>query len=322
MEPRTSETYEELYRKTIELYQEQQYAQAYDVLTEEGARFHDHTQDVLYLRSCMAARTGRPDLAISLIEESLDRGNWYSERIMRQSPSWQELQGRPEFERLVELNKAKEDELAGRPQTLILAPSECSEEQPCPLFLALHGNTQSGKSALDGWRDVVDEGWALAAVQSGQMGGKGWHIWDDQDVAMREVASEYEKLRQRADLDHKRVIVAGFSLGGETALRIALSGVVPVKGFVLLGPGGPTMDEAQGWQPLIEQAQGRNLRGYIFMGENEDPQAHEGARATVKMLNEGGIPCELATVPGIGHVYPDDFGPSLRGALSFVERQG
>src|SRR5213594_3506800 len=59
-------------------------------------------------RRCAPGRVGRPELGIRLIEEALDKGFFYGERTMRDSPSWEPLQGTPEFERLVEICKARQ----------------------------------------------------------------------------------------------------------------------------------------------------------------------------------------------------------------------
>jgi dienelactone hydrolase len=164
-------------------------------------------------------------------------------------------------------------------------------------------------------------GWALAAVQSSQMTGSVNFIWDDQEKALRELGEHYARLVSGHSVDPKRVVLAGFSMGGETALRAALVGTVPVVGFVLLGPGGPGIDAPEDWSPLIERATGRGMRGYVLLGEADGTIPHDAIRRIVEMLNEGGIPTELEVVPGVRHEYPADFADYARRALEFVEGQ-
>ena len=112
-------------------------------------------------------------------------------------------------------------------------------------------------------------------------------------------------------------------LGGETALRAALSGMVPVRGFILLGPGGPTIDTPEAWRrsapTLIRQGAERNLRGYVLLGEEDAGVPHDAIRALVELLNANGIPCHLEILPGLAHEYPPDPGPVLSRALGFIE---
>lgn len=319
------ETYEELNAEVMRLYQGGQFVEVYDLLTAEGDRFHgpEEVHMIHYLRSCMAARTNRPELAISLIQESFDRGEWFGEQLLRRTPSYAPLQGMTEFERLVEAGKAKQAEASTTSHLLVLEPEGgCQAEQACPTIVALHGNTHTGQSALDGWRPIVEAGWLLAAVQSSVAVSNNRYIWDDQDQALRDVETQFNKLRERYNLDPGRLIIAGFSLGGATALRVALTSTIPTTGFILLGPGGEMMDEPESWRPLIEEASGRGLRGYILLGEREEEGALEAVDTTVKLLNEGGIPCGFEVIPDIGHQYPADFGPTIARALAFVEQPG
>ena len=294
----------------------------YDLLTAEGGRFTDPAQayEVLYLRSCMAARTERPELALSLIRESLDRGLWYGEEVLRMSPSWKSLQGNPQFEKLAEESLAMAKEAYVGPQMEVVEPEGgCLPMNPCPVVMALHGNGSNLAQTLRGWRPALDMGWALAAVQSSQMAGPTTFIWDNQETSLRELGAHYAVLVSSHSVDPKRVVLAGFSMGGETALRAALVGTVPVTGFVLLGPGGPGIDAPEGWAPLIEKAAGRGLRGYVLLGEADDSIPHDAIRRIVEMLNEGGIATELEVIPGVRHDYPPDFDQYARRALAFVE---
>lgn len=317
------QTFDELNTEAMRLYQQGQFAETYDLLTTEGERFTapDASYMTLYLRSCMAARIGKPDLAIDLIQESFDRGEWYGEQLLRQSPSYAPLQGMPEFERLVAIGRAKQAEASAPREPLVLEPEGgCTSEQACPTIFALHGNTERAQSALDGWRAIVEQGWLLAAAHSSQVSSYNRHVWDDQDAALRDVEAQFGQLRERYNIDPDRLIVAGFSMGGATALHAALIGTIPATGFILLGPGGGFMLEPESWRPLIAQAAGKGLRGYVLLGEHDQDLA-EAAQATVDLLNEGGIPCGFEVIPSIGHAYPADFGPIISRALAFVEQR-
>lgn len=317
----SSRTYEEFNTEVMQFYREQAFDKALDLLTREGDRFPEEEANILYLRSCMAARVGQNDLAIQVLDDALDKGLWWSEFVMRETPSWKPLQGMPAFEHLVEVFKAKEEEAQTDASYITREPEGgCSDERPCPVLVALHGNLDNAGTALHGWRALASMGWLLAAVQSSQVMAANGYVWNDQDVAVRDIKEQFAKLSKQYTIDTQQIIVAGFSLGGETALRVALTGAIPVRGFILLGPGGPTVDEPEGWLPLIEQAQGSGLRGYILIGEEDRGIEQEAIRTLVKMLNEHNIPCELELLPNLRHEYPPDFAPSLSRGLAFILR--
>ncbi len=271
----------------------------------------------------MAARIGRNDHAIDLLREAGSKGIWYGEAIMRQSPSWQPLQGLPAFEEMAALFKQREKEAYVGPIMLVEEPvGGCSPDKPCPTLLTLHGNGGNARLSLQGWRGASEMGWLQASLQSSLVRASDSFVWDDQDVVLPEIAAHYTDLSTRYNIDKDRVILAGFSMGGETALRATLSGAIPVEGFILLGPGGPTVDEPDQFLPMMQEAQssGRSLRGYVFLGEQDDLIIHDAVRKLVILLNENNIPCHLESVPTIAHEYPDDFAPYIARAIAFIEQ--
>jgi dienelactone hydrolase len=314
----TTRTFDDLQDETMRLYQAGDYAATLALLIREGDQFPDEGAWVLYMRACMAARLGQPAETVRLLDEALDRGYWFGEVVMRQSPSFLPLQGDPEFERVAALNIARADDAHAEPLLLVREPDGGCADQPCPALLALHGNGADGPSAVRGWGPLVARGWLLAALQSSQIAGQDQFVWDDQETALRETADHYAALQAQYRLDPARTLVAGFSMGGETALRVALSGTIPVPGFILLGPGGPAIDTPDAWLPLITQHGAGGLRGYVILGEDDNGVPHDAIRAIVALLNAHGIPCGLEMVPGVRHAYPPDFGPILDRALAFV----
>lgn len=313
-------TFEDVYEDTMRHYGAQEFEQALDVLTREGDAFPEEAHQVLYLRSCLAARTGQTELSLSLIQEALDKGLWYNRQMMRESPSWKVLQGLPEFEQMVEVCAVREDEAHGEPELFVTEPTGGFQEgQTYPLFLTLHGNMSNAQQALRGWHRVVDEGWILAAAQSSQVTTANMYIWDNQETAMRELEAHYKRLCAEYPVDTEKVLVVGFSMGGETALRAVLSGIIPARGFILLGPGGPTVDQPEAWLPTLGEGRARGTRGYILMGDADGIIEPEELRKLTRLLASYGIPCEIEVLPGLRHEYPRDFAVVQR-ALDFVMR--
>jgi predicted esterase len=319
----TDDSYQLLDARVMELYREQNYAEALDLLTAEGPRYPGHETDVSYMRSCLAARTGDYGLAVEILEQALEQGTWFGEMLLRRSPSWQPLQGRPDFERVAAACLERQHaEQAGRPPARYSALIPEGGTPPYRSIVALHGNGENPRKALDGWRAVTGDGWLLAAIESSQIIQSDGYVWDDTEVALREIREQYAALAADHELSADDLVIAGFSMGGHTALQVALSGTIPARAFILLGPGGPDPgeDDPVSWLPLIQEARSRGvrLRGYLLAGQDDEITQVETQRRLAGFLTEQGIPCGFEAVPGVAHAYPLDFGPIIARALAFV----
>ncbi len=317
----TVRSYDTLNAQGMMLYSEGKYAEALDLLTREGGAFPEHDAEIAYLRSCMAARIGKPELAVAILEEALQHGHWYGEQIMRYSPSWLALQGTPAFERVAAI--CKEREAAEHPESRVFVREPeggMQAGQRYPLLIALHGNTDSATHALDGWQAVTSVGWMLAAIQSSQMSGSQSYGWFDVDLAIREITEQYARLCEQYAIDTERVVLAGFSMGGELALRLSVEGTIPARGFVLLGPA-ITAETTAGRLPLIQEGAARGLRGYVLLGTEDVNVPQDEIRAVVALLNGHSIPCGIEEIPDLGHSYPAENAPLLQRALAFIEEE-
>lgn len=312
----TFTTYEDLFDTAMALASEQKYNEALDLLTSEGGQFPQHASMLLYLRSCMAARANIPEHAIQILSEAVERGFWYGVETMRQSPSWLPLQGDPEFERLAEMCIARQMDAVQDPKIYTLAPDT---DAPMPVFFALHGNGDNSLNTLYGWNTVIDLGWLLVAPQSAQAESSDGYVWTEQTIALRQLVKQYEDLRQEYLLEEQRVVGAGFSMGCEIILRLALTGPVPMRGFVLLAPSGPKINDPEEWLPEIRESDGRNLRGYVLVGAKDDTISHENIYKLVALLNHYNIPCQIEMLPELRHTYPHDARPVIERALAFIE---
>jgi len=187
--------------------------------------------------------------------------------------------------------------------------------------LALHGNGGNARDALAGWHPVVEQGRLLASIQSSQILATDKFAWDNQEVAFQDIGTRFAALAAEHDLDTRQTIIAGFSMGAETTLQVALNGVLPVCGFILLGPGGPSTPDPDSLRPLIRRQRRTRvaLRGYLIVGELDDEVPAATHKRLTELLTDGGIPCGFETVQGLAHDYPEDFGPILRRALAFID---
>jgi len=276
-----------------------------------------------YWRACLAARLEQPERVVAILEAAFARGTWYGEGLLLDSPSLQPMQGLPEYERLLDIARLMQakDPARAMPMLVVRPESECrSAEHPCPLLLFMHSNTDTAAANLEYWGPAARQGWLLALPQSSRAMWAGAYSWNDHESAAAEIEPLYAKLISQYALDPGRTILAGFSMGAEVALWLALTRRIPARGFILLGPGGPFMDQIERWAPLIRDARDSGLRGAVITGLADTSIIHDNVRALVTALNAAGIPTHHEEHIDLAHDYPPNFEERLLHALEFVEK--
>ena len=298
------------------------YAEGLALADAQARHFPEQAAHIAYLQMCLAARLEQRQRVLDQLQAMHEKGIWYSEQLLRASPSLKPLQGDPAYEALVQISidlRALESE--NNPALLVTYPmGKCqSADETCPVLLALHANGESPHSALAAWHTAAQDGWLVAAPRSSnQLWAGGGCLWTDHQQAADEILVQFERLTERYWVDGEGMVLGGFSMGAEVALWLALKGLLPAHGFILLGPGGPFMDQPDQWLPLIQEADGRELRGYIIFSEDDPTIPHDGIRRTAALLNENGIPTRLELRHGLAHEYPPDFDQVIRVALDYI----
>ena len=314
-------SFEEIQQSIQTLYQRGDYAQAYDLATQNAEHFPDQAPLFNYWRICMAVRLGRNAESLHLLSQSLENSFWYGETLLRKSPSLQSLQGDGEFERLVELNQQQQakDQAAIYPLLTLRPEGACQDdENPCPLLIALHANGSTAQASLDFWKHVALNGWLVAAPQSSQAMWKDAYVWDDLEVTQSEIEHHLLSISNRYAVDPRRIVVAGQSMGGEVAIWLVLSGAVEARGFIALAPGGPTLEEPDNWRELVDGASRRPVRGCLVYGDADPTISIHGIKLLASMLNRAGIPCRLERMPGVGHDFHPSYAAALLSGLEYI----
>ena len=305
-------------------YQRGEYEQAYQLATQNAARFSDQALLINYWCICMAVRLGRSAEALQILSQSLENGSWYGEMLLRKSPSLQPLQGEAEFERLVEQNQQQQmyDQESIFPLLIVRPDGACQDdENPCPVLIALHANGSTAQASMDFWKQAALHGWLVAVPQSSQAMWKDAYVWDDLDVTQREIERHIGFISNRYAVDPARLVIAGHSMGGETAIWLALSGVIEVSGYIALGPGGPNMDEPENWRELVQAVTGRAMRGCLVYGDADTSISIQGIKNLASMLQDAGLACMLERLPGVGHDFHPSYAAALLSSLEFISRR-
>ncbi len=312
--------FDDFYRDLLPYYHRGDYADALALATAAHARYPEEAALFFHIRACLSARVGDVAAALALLREALAIGHWYA------APFWDDddlalLREMPEFAQLRAQSAVRhaEAQRAARPELMILPPNDVESKGALPLLMALHGNLHSAAIDAPKWMAARSDGWLLALPQASQIGGLDRYVWDDLARSEQEVRAHFGTLRERYTLDFSRIIVGGFSMGAETAIRLALTGAIPARGFIAVAPGGMITRQSERWAPLIAQGQERGLYGYLVAGER-DP-SFGPITVLAEMLNAGGVSCAFETVPDHGHAFPPGFTARLPNILRAVAEE-
>jgi len=102
-------------------------------------------------------------------------------------------------------------------------------------------------------------------------------------------------------------------------MQLALTGDIPICGFVVVAPGGGIIDKPNKLQSLIEETRNHKLNGIIIRGTEDLSILRDKLTNLVKILNNGGISCEFIEVPNLGHWYPLDMAKIVTSFLTTFE---
>jgi predicted esterase len=316
MEPSMPEDREFLRRtgEMMERYDQGDYAAALALTLQIAADFPEQHGRTSFWKICLLTRTGQIPAALQAFEAAIQAGWWWSEANLRRDPDLEPLQGTPEFERLVAVSKERHAaaQAAAEPEMLVREPAPGSA-RPYPLLIALHGQGGTAQADLPYWEAACQRGWLVAALQSAQLAWPGAYAWDDREAAQRQVVGQFEGLCTRHPVDRSRLIVGGFSQGAALAVRLALNGSLPARGFLAVVPG--MIDR----ELLAEWAAARRpgpVRGYLVAG-GRDPR-HAFFQQICETLPQHGVPCRMEDHPEMGHEFPPEFEHSLDEGLKFI----
>ena len=313
-------TFDELTEQLIQHFQNQRYAEALELIMAQGDNFPESRMWADYWKMVSAARLENRQLVYELARKSLEDGLWYGEFLWRRSPSYAPLQGDPEFEQIVadSLRAQLNDMPSTEPIVITKLPSNHSTESP--LLIALHGNQSTAERTLPFWEPAVLDGWATVIPQSDQVMFKNAFAWDDIEKSMAYVKSQFEALD--IAFDSKRVVLAGHSMGGLIAIRMALEGLIPVCGFVVNGPAVPYLNPPAELDQFLAPARERGLRAYFILGEQDGAINTPEVKNLTEKLKAAGISCEVEMVANSTHDYNPAYDPALQRGLAFILEKG
>jgi hypothetical protein len=259
---------------------------------------------------------GRKRKAMKVLEQGFDRGAWWSPKILRSNLS--ELKDHQDFPRILKMgeDRFRKAEQIAEAKLIVRTPKEPSDGTRHPLLLVLHGAHSNNFDCEPHWLSILDsKRLFLASLQSSQVVMGDHYVWDDREIALREIENAYSMLTERYRIDTSKVVLGGISAGAETALFAVFLNRAPAKGFISVIPSvGAFIKEfvKNNSLPSI----GTDLKGCIVAGE-KDPR-YGNVKIVYEFLSRKGVPIRLHSYSELGHSIPNDFDQVLVKSTEFI----
>jgi predicted esterase len=306
------DAFEQLRVGLMQLYSAGDFAAALALVQKNEADFPEQAERTMFWKMCLLSMDGRLDEALSTFRQSLDDGMWWAERQFVDT-DLDPLRELPEFKELVARSMQAWEQgrkHVEREHILVLTDAPA----PYPLLIVLHGRNGDKETALECWEFAKEMGWAILSAQSTQPLFPGSYCWDDPVTGMQDIQFYLEKTLKAHPVDPDKILVGGFSQGSGMALYAALSGAMPVRGFIV---------GATWWQDVDSlaalAAKTKDVKGYFVSGGKD--YTLERAREIQAMLKEHNIPFEEEFHPNLGHEFPEDFETSFARSLEFIFKE-
>lgn len=197
-------------------------------------------------------------------------------------------------------------------------PENYSNKRAYPLLIILHGdgsgsNMNTFRNFWKPYQDVRKKFLNLY-IQSSQFLYSFNYGWlNDPDKARRDIRKAFEEIGHSHPIKRDSVIIGGFSGGAITAIDIALSETIPVKGFISICP---VMKPESFSMETVISAKNRNLKGVFIEGENEIPvQAEEDM---ICVFQKAGMAYQYYINNDAGHDIPEALEGFLQKSLVFI----
>jgi predicted esterase len=306
-------TFRELTNKLMRFYNQHDYIGALALVKGKADLFPENVARITFWRMCLLSLCNRPNDVVSVLQQGLDSGLWWTESQFRDS-DLDAVRDLPEFRTLVEASNKKCIEAQAQigHDRAVLVPDDVAGE--LPLLIFLHGRNGDKNYNLEYWNVARQRGWLVLSPQSRQAIYPGAYCWDKNEQGLEDVLFDLGEIVKIYKVDHRRIVIAGFSQGGGMAIYAALSGKVGARGFIGVGT---FIADPDSLIPLASQAQ--SMRGYFVIGEKD--HTLDRIRAIQKILKENHIPFGEKVFPDLGHEFPPDFEKSFDNAIKFIFKE-
>lgn len=303
-----SMTFHELTDQMVALYHQKKFEDALQLIEQHLNAFPEQAARLTFWRMCFLSLLGRSEEVLAVFQQGLDSGLWWHMELFS-DPDLNAIRDLPAFKRLMALSQERyqEEQAQIERDYSILQPGPPSTGL-YPLLITLHGRNGNKESDIRQWELARQRGWLVLSCQSTQPVFQGAYHWDNPEQGLADLRFYYDQVSQQYPVDPQRILIAGFSQGSGMAIFTALTGNLPVRGFIGIGT----------WwaDPSQLDVQGKQVRGYFITGEKD--HTLERAREIQEVLLKNNVEFAEEVHADLGHEFSSDFGASFDKAIHFI----
>jgi tetratricopeptide (TPR) repeat protein len=204
-----------------------------------------------YNAACMHSLMKHTDEAFKFLEEAIAAGGGFTRDLSAQMEGDSDLdhiRKDDRYKKLLEKARTvRPPAQGGRSRNAgpkvgfryeVTPPRNLDKNKPAPLVVALHGAGSTAGEEKDTWRQASSRAGAILLTPQGTLQrGSAYHWGDDLDEIEENILSAIDDVMEKHKVDKKKIVIAGFSQGGQVAYALALRnpdvfcGVIPVCGM-------------------------------------------------------------------------------------------
>ena len=274
------------------------YAEAYQFLLNTYEKNTEkYGPQTLYFLSCLAGGMNRKEEALGWLKTAItDHGWWYRPEVL-EDQDLEVLKDEGEFISLKSVSDIRYADAAVRSKAVFSWKQKTADN----LFLAVHGNTQNGKTAREDWTPILSENgqWQIETIQSAEPDGYGTYRWSYDMSSYLPVANAMENIQNKG---YNKVACGGFSAGCDMLLRAITFTEARCDLLILQSPWIPVLQDHA--EELLHKIQQKNIVLRIFCGQNDEdclPMAEQLYAAVNREYSD----VKLTIQENLRHQFPD-----------------
>ena len=297
--------FDDLTDRVFELYTGGEHASALSLAESGFEQFPNRRATLTYWCACFKSLLGDPASVLEDLKDGLAAGLWWAEPMLREDADLDGVRQLDAFAAiLAESGRRWREAMSGALPPPIIVPAATAH---LATLVVLQGGSGPVDEVAHQWQVAADLGCTVVVPGRGQPStSDGDHAnWYDEDRTDERVTTALD------GVDHRTLLIAGYSAGGREALRMGLAGS-PVRavGLLLFGPA-PLRRPAD-----VPAAARRGLRVWTFVGDED--WLLDKVLATDQALRDARVEVLEHRAANVGHVVPDNLADLLPTALDFV----
>jgi predicted esterase len=308
------EEYGQFRKGLLELYNAGKYEESAKLIEENYDRFPGQAWKMSYNMAAVCAHLEDYARGIDYLTLAHRKGQWFGVWAF-EGDFWTGYRELDDFNEFLTKNieMMEEAQKNAKPKLEVVLPESAEEGKKYPLFIALHGGGENIEAFKPHWKSGVMEGeFIIAYIQSSQVASMEGFMWENQEIAKKELGEAYVKICADYPVDTTEVLIGGFSSGGYASLVATFFEAVPVKGFIILCP--PMPDNITSAE--VTRARERGVRGTIITTELDRRVPDQ--RRMADLFRDSGLQYQFIITPDVGHWYPDNLPELIDMAIAHI----